>query len=81
VQVWRRQQQAAPAAFPARAERSVAAIEALVAGFPLADPQDARIQELVDELRAKFKVATAALGLRERYAPAQPAAQAASLDF
>ena len=56
VQVWRRQQSATPAAFPARAGKSIAAIEDLVAGFPLRNPQDERLQELLDELRAKFKV-------------------------
>ena len=56
AQVWRRQQATAPTAFPARASKSIAAIEELVAGFPLNNPQDERLQELMDELRAKFKV-------------------------
>ena len=80
-QVWRRQQLAAPATFPARAEKSIAAIEELVAGFPLCNPQDERLQELMDELRVKFKVATAALGLREHYLSKQPKVHAPMLDF
>ena len=31
-------------------------MEELVTGFPWNDPQDERLQELLDELRAKFKV-------------------------
>lgn len=63
VQVWRRQQAAAPTAFPARAGKSIAAIEDLVAGFPLHNPQDVRLQDLMDELRAKFKVRSCMLAL------------------
>ena len=63
VQVWRRQQAAAPTAFPARAGKSIAAIEELVAGFPLHNPQDERLQDLMDELRAKFKVRRCMLAL------------------
>ncbi|KAK9828393.1 hypothetical protein WJX81_003717 [Elliptochloris bilobata] len=81
TKVWRRQQHAAPEAFPARAGKSIAAIEELVAGYPLGNPQDERLQDLIDELRAKFKVATAALGLREHYSLAQPTPRATFLDF
>ena len=72
---------AVPATFPARAEKSIAAIEELVAGFPLCNPQDERLQELMDELRVKFKVATAALGLREHYLSRHPKMHAPLLDF
>ncbi len=52
-----------------------------MAGFPLGNAQDERLQELMNELRVKFKVATAALGLREHYLPRQSKLQAPLLDF
>jgi hypothetical protein len=50
-------------------DRAIAALEELAAAFPLASPQDERLQDLMDALRGKFKALTAMMGVAEAYAP------------
>eukprot|EP00887_Chlorella_sp_A99_P003660 scaffold7.g3660.t1 len=65
LELWR-QLEARPGGgwlFGERAARGMAALRAQLDTFPLSDPQDERLQELMDRVRGRFKAVVAALGL------------------
>jgi hypothetical protein len=65
AQLWRQLQAARPGFIPARAEKAVASLERQLADFPMGNPKDERLQELMDAVRGRFKAAAAMLGLQE----------------
>ncbi|EFN57097.1 hypothetical protein CHLNCDRAFT_143903 [Chlorella variabilis] len=78
-QLWRQLQARDPQLFSRRIDKGMAALEEMVAGFPLSSPQDERLQELMDGMRGKFKAL-------EAYSPAEQqgdggGASATSLQF
>ncbi|KAL4433919.1 hypothetical protein ABPG75_000360 [Micractinium tetrahymenae] len=64
-QLWRQLQAQEPALFSQRVDKGIAALEEMVRSFPLRDPKDERLQDLMDGLRGKFKAVAAGLGLQE----------------
>lgn len=59
ARAWRALQAADPSRLSARADKAVAALEALLEELPLDDPKDERLQEWVDSVRGKYKAAMA----------------------
>lgn len=51
-----------------RACQAIDGLEDLLRRFPLTDPTDASLSELLPSIRSRFKVAAAALGLTGTYA-------------
>ncbi|KAL4441877.1 hypothetical protein ABPG77_003793 [Micractinium sp. CCAP 211/92] len=64
-QLWRQLQAREPALFSQRVDKGIAAMEEAVRSFPLGDPKDERLQDLMDALRGKFKAVAAGLGLTD----------------
>lgn len=64
-QLWRQLQAREPTLFSQRVDRGIAAMEEAVRSFPLEDPKDERLQDLMDSLRGKFKAVAAGLGLTD----------------
>ncbi|KAI8466918.1 MAG: hypothetical protein J3K34DRAFT_460648 [Monoraphidium minutum] len=68
ARAWRALGALAPGAVPQRAERGIAALERLIADYPLYDPQDERLHDLLEAMRARFKAVIATLGAAADYA-------------
>ncbi|KAK9823785.1 hypothetical protein WJX72_005477 [[Myrmecia] bisecta] len=77
IQVWRKLRMHDPEAFPARVEKGIDSIAELVAAYPLENPKDERMQDMMLELRGKFKAVVAMLGVHEEYLPRERAAEPA----
>lgn len=56
-----------PARFSARVQKSVRAMEALLGGYPMTEPEDERVQEMMGDLRLKFRAICASLGVKLEY--------------
>ncbi|KAI7835869.1 hypothetical protein COHA_010266 [Chlorella ohadii] len=67
-QLWRQLQARDPQLFGPRVDKGIASLEEMVRDFPLGNPQDERLQELMDGMRGRFKALTAMLGLQHAYA-------------
>ncbi|KAK9813957.1 hypothetical protein WJX73_006838 [Symbiochloris irregularis] len=58
AQIWRLWQQRNPSALSDRADKALTALEAAIRSFP-ADPQEAGLQDSLDQMRSKFKTTLA----------------------
>lgn len=76
VRSWRQLQAQQPSLVAERADRALAACEELLASYPMYDPRDERLHDLLEALRGKFKVAAAQLGALQAYFPREAAAAA-----
>ena len=47
--------------------KALSALESLLQDFPLSDPQDERLFELMDKIRAKFRLLNSLLGTNLKY--------------
>ncbi|KAI3434668.1 hypothetical protein D9Q98_002732 [Chlorella vulgaris] len=68
-QLWRQLQTQDPQLWSQRVDKGIAALEEMVADFPLGNPRDERLQELMDGMRGKFKALLAMMGLQHAYRP------------
>ncbi|KAL3694369.1 hypothetical protein R1sor_008020 [Riccia sorocarpa] len=57
--------------FSARARRSIKQLEELLSAYPLSDPEDERVTELLDKIRLKFQAILSMLSLQLDY-PGHP---------
>jgi hypothetical protein len=57
--------------------RSVGALHAAAAAFPLSSPGEGALQGALDDLRARFRAAAAQLGVSQAYAPGRGGAPGA----
>lgn len=69
AQTWRQLQCKDSSLIPAKAERGIAALEDLIAQYPLTDPQDERLHDALENIRGKFKAVASTLGHLSEYAP------------
>lgn len=67
VDVWNSIIMIDPTRFSSRVQKSVKQMEELIEKYPLMEPEDESVQELMDSLRLKFKMASAALGVKLEY--------------
>ncbi|KAL5198517.1 hypothetical protein ABZP36_002029 [Zizania latifolia] len=54
-------------AFSARIRKNIEQLAALVRSYPLYDPEDEQIQDIMEKIRLKFRVITANLGAKLEY--------------
>jgi hypothetical protein len=47
--------------------KALASLEGLLKDFPLTDPQDERLFEILDKVRAKFKLLNSLMGTHLKY--------------
>ena len=67
--VWTRCLKSDPDVFGHRAARSIDAFGEMLGSFPIHDPLNEEIQEILNAVRGKFKTIVALMGMREEYAP------------
>lgn len=73
VHVWQQLKALDPNAFPARTEKGIASLAALLDTYPLYDPQDERLHDLLEDVKSKFKTIASQLGVLEDYFPREAA--------
>ena len=67
--VWTRCLKSDPDVFGHRAARSIDAFGEMLGSFPIHDPLNEEILEILNAVRGKFKTIVALMGMREEYAP------------
>lgn len=69
VRLLRKMQQLDSSLVPERAHKVLSAVEELLATYPLYNPEDVRLQDVLEQLQSKFKVLAALLGKTQTYFP------------
>ena len=54
-------------AFTARVRKNIEQLAALVGSYPLSDPENEQIQDVMEKIKLKFRVITASLGVKLEY--------------
>ncbi|KAG6604815.1 Protein LTO1-like protein, partial [Cucurbita argyrosperma subsp. sororia] len=67
VDVWKSVILIDPERFSSRVQKSVKQMEELVEQYPLQDPENEQVQELMEGLRLKFRTICATLGVKLEY--------------
>ncbi|KXZ41800.1 hypothetical protein GPECTOR_279g735 [Gonium pectorale] len=79
VRTWRQLQVRDPGLVTERQDRSLAALEEMIGAFPLYDPQDESLLDMLERLRGRFKALASSLGCLQDYYPKE--ADAGALSF
>mmetsp|Transcript_39995 Transcript_39995/g.76492 ORF Transcript_39995/g.76492 Transcript_39995/m.76492 type:complete len:139 (+) Transcript_39995:225-641(+) len=69
AQVWQHYADQHPDLFSERAQKGIAALQRLVASFPLDNAEDDSLQDVLEKLRSKFKAVSSMLGVHQEYSP------------
>ncbi|KAL6136780.1 hypothetical protein ACLB2K_062075 [Fragaria x ananassa] len=67
VDVWNSAIRVDPTRFSTRVQKGVRHMEELVERYPVMEPEDEKVQEIMEELRLKFKAVCASLGVKLEY--------------
>lgn len=67
VDIWESAIGVEPEAFSARVQKDVKKMGKLLQGYPLMDPEDESLQEIMSALRLRFRVITTNLGVKIDY--------------
>lgn len=67
VDVWNSVMQVDPGAFPSRLQKSIEQLMELVDKYPLSEPENEQVQEMMGAIRLKFRVISANLRVRLEY--------------
>ncbi|KAL5793860.1 hypothetical protein ACOSP7_002454 [Xanthoceras sorbifolium] len=67
VDVWNSVLRVDPNRFSARVQKGIKQMEELIEKYPVTDPEDESVQEIMEALRLKFRVVRAALGVKLEY--------------
>lgn len=67
VDVWNSAILVDPTRFSTRLKESMKKMEELIEKYPVLDPEDERVNEIMDSLRLKFRVIRAGLGVKLEY--------------
>ncbi|KDP24185.1 hypothetical protein JCGZ_25842 [Jatropha curcas] len=67
VDIWYSAIQINPSGFSARVQKYIKQMEELIEKFPMFNPEDERVQEIMDSLRLKFRLIRAGLGVKLEY--------------
>ncbi|BAF21760.1 uncharacterized protein [Oryza sativa Japonica Group] len=54
-------------AFSARVRKNIEQLAALLRSYPLSNPEDEQVQDIMEKIRLKFRVITASLGTKLEY--------------
>ncbi|KAG8080280.1 hypothetical protein GUJ93_ZPchr0007g6063 [Zizania palustris] len=65
--LWKREGRLVKEWFPIRVRKNIEQLAVLVRSYPLSDPEDEQIQDIMDKIRLKFRVITASLGAKLEY--------------
>lgn len=67
VDIWKSVIHVDPKAFSLRLQKSIEQLGELVEKYPLSEPENEEIQEIMDAIRLKFRVISANLGVKLEY--------------
>lgn len=67
VDIWNSAIRVDPTRFSTRLKDSVRKMEELIEKYPLLEPEDESVQDIIDSLRLKFRVIRAGLGVKLEY--------------
>ncbi|BBN11841.1 hypothetical protein MPTK1_5g15180 [Marchantia polymorpha subsp. ruderalis] len=74
--LWRAAVEIDSSAFSARAQRSIKQFQELLRAYPLSNPEDERVQDLLETIRVKFQALLSMLSIHLEY-PGHPKARSA----
>ncbi|KAJ7981406.1 oral cancer-overexpressed protein 1-like [Quillaja saponaria] len=80
IDVWNSAIRVDPTRFSSRVQKGIKQMEELVSKYPILDPENEEVQEVMDGLRLKFKTVCASLGVRLEY-NGYPKASSDAKDF
>ncbi|CAK8567571.1 unnamed protein product [Lathyrus sativus] len=67
IYIWTSAIQIDPACFSSRAKTAITQMQDLIHKYPLMDPEDLQVQEIMDSLRLKFKMMCSSLHVKLHY--------------
>ncbi|XP_058086374.1 uncharacterized protein LOC131233611 [Magnolia sinica] len=67
IDVWNSILRVEPSSFSSRVQKNMKQMEELLEKYPILDPEDENIQEIMDGLRLKFRAISATLSVRLEY--------------
>ncbi|WJX45715.1 hypothetical protein P8452_32576 [Trifolium repens] len=67
IHIWTSAIQIDPTCFSSWAKTAIARMQELIRKFPLMDPEDLQVQEIMDSLRLKFKMLCSSLHVKLHY--------------
>ncbi|CAN0914915.1 Glutamate formimidoyltransferase [Linum grandiflorum] len=67
IDLWNSAMLVAPTHFSSRIQKTIKQMEELIIQYPLMNPEDERVQVMMDSLRLKFRVIRAGLGVKLEY--------------
>ena len=67
IHIWTSAIQIDPTCFSSRAKTAIAQMKDLIKKYPLMDPEDLQVQEIMDSLRLKFKMLCSSLHVKLHY--------------
>lgn len=67
VDVWNSAIQIDPTRFSTRVQKGIKQMQELIQNYPVMDPENQSVQEIMEALRLKFRVIRAALGVKLEY--------------
>ncbi|XP_022727234.1 oral cancer-overexpressed protein 1-like [Durio zibethinus] len=67
VDVWSCAIQIEPTRFSTRVQKGIKQMQELIQKYPVMDPENESVQEIIEALRLKFRVIRAALGVKLEY--------------
>ncbi|CAM6099327.1 unnamed protein product [Calypogeia fissa] len=74
VDIWKAAVAIDSSAFSPRAQRSIKQFEEKLLAYPLSDPEDQRVQDLLEDIRVKFQAILSMLSIHLEY-PGHPTSQ------
>lgn len=81
VDIWNSAIRVDPTRFSSRVQRGVKQMEELVDKYPVMEPENESVQEIMDDLRLKFKAVCASLGVKLEYKGYPKASSSAAKDI
>ncbi|XP_058733145.1 uncharacterized protein LOC131604740 [Vicia villosa] len=67
IHIWTSAIQMDPTCFSSRAKTAITQMQDLIHKYPLMDPEDLQVQEIMDSLRLKFKLLCSSLRVKLHY--------------
>ncbi|XP_058100413.1 uncharacterized protein LOC131245162 [Magnolia sinica] len=67
IDVWNSILRIEPSSFSSRVQKNMKQMEELLEKYPILDPEDENVQEIMDGLRSKFRAISATLSVRFEY--------------
>ncbi|XP_057952305.1 uncharacterized protein LOC131146618 [Malania oleifera] len=81
VDVWTSAARIDPTQFSARVHKSIKQMDELIREYPVADPENERIQEIMGSLRLKFRVVCATLSVKLEYKGCPKSSEIKEIEF